>query len=103
MPRLNSFSRLLEASRPPANRVAMAAVRPVKIEISRETLARICLGELHMWPGCETVASVGILAAPNGGFMVRVIEYGEAKKRLADRAARCIEREKLRRYCLEPG
>jgi hypothetical protein len=56
-----------------------------------------------MWPGCETVTSVGILAAPGGRFAVRVIEYGEAKKRLADRAARCIEREKLRRYYLEIG
>ena len=77
------------------------ASRPVKIEISRETLARLCLGELHMWPGCETVASVGILGASCGRFLVRVIEYGEAKKRLADRAVRCIEREKSRRYCLE--
>jgi hypothetical protein len=76
---------------------------PDKLEINRDTLANICLRELQMWPGCETVTSVGILAAPGGRFAVRVIEYGEAKKRLADRAARCIEREKLRRYYLEIG
>jgi hypothetical protein len=29
-----------------------------------------------------------------------VINYGVAKKKLADRAIRCIEREKLRRYHL---
>jgi hypothetical protein len=71
-----------------------------RIEISRDTLAAICLHEIRMWPRCETVVSVGVLAALDDRFMLRVIEYGETKKNLADRALRCIEREKLRHYCL---
>jgi hypothetical protein len=78
----------------------MATSISLRSEISRDLLNRICLRELHMWPGCETVTSVGVLVAANGRFMVRVIDYGDAKKRLADRALRCIEREKLRRYYL---
>jgi hypothetical protein len=35
-----------------------------------------------------------------GGFFVHVIKYGAAKKKVADRAIRCIQREKLRRYRL---
>ncbi len=81
----------------------MGAARPIKLEITRETLALICLRELHMWPGCEAVISVGILAIEDGRFAVRVVDYGEADKRSADQAVRCIEREKLRRYYLQSG
>jgi hypothetical protein len=48
------------------------------------------------------VASVGVLGDPRGGFSVRVIDYGVANKRISDRAIRCVEREKLRRYHLKP-
>jgi hypothetical protein len=78
----------------------MAWGRPTT-EIDRAELARICLEELRSWPGCEGVASVGVLSAPPNRFIVRVIEYGMAEKRLADRALRFIEREKLRQYHLK--
>jgi hypothetical protein len=36
----------------------------------------------------------------NGGgkFTVHVVDYGSAKKKLADRALRCIQRETSRRF-----
>jgi len=70
------------------------------IGIARADLTRECLKELRLWPGCETVEGLGILGDLDGGFSVHVIEYGGAKKKIADRAARCIQREKLRRYHL---
>jgi hypothetical protein len=69
--------------------------------ISRTDLALESLKELRAWPGCERVASVGVLSQPPDRFMLRVIDYGAAEKRLADRALRFIEREKLRRYHLQ--
>jgi hypothetical protein len=68
--------------------------------ISRTDLALESLKELRTWPGCERVASVGVLSVPPDRFILRVIEYGSADKKLADRALRFIEREKLRRYHL---
>jgi hypothetical protein len=47
------------------------------------------------------VEEVGVLGDPDGGFSVHVVQYGTAKKWLADRAIRCITREKLRWYHLE--
>jgi hypothetical protein len=69
--------------------------------ISRGELARESLEDLRGWPGCERVVSVGVLSAPPDRFLLRVIQYGLAKKRLADRAIRFIEREKLRQYHLK--
>jgi hypothetical protein len=71
------------------------------VGISRADLAQDCLQQLRLWPGCETVEELGVLAAPGGGFSVHVINYGAAKERVADRAIRCIQREKLRRYHLK--
>ena len=68
--------------------------------INRDELARICAQELRLWPGCEGVLSVGVLAEADGRFSIRVIDYGPADKRLADRALRCIEREKHRHHHL---
>jgi hypothetical protein len=70
------------------------------IGIAREDLTRDCLRELRLWPGCEAVESVGVLGDSRGKFTVQVIDYGAAKKRLADRALRCIQREKQRRFHL---
>jgi hypothetical protein len=70
------------------------------VGISRADLTRDCLREIRLWPGCETVAGLGVLGDPRGGFSVQVIDYGVAKKKLADRAIRCIQREKARRYHL---
>jgi hypothetical protein len=79
---------------------AMAFVR-FTTGIAREDLMRECLRELRMWPGCETVAGVAVLADGGGKFTVRVVEYGLAKKRTADRALGCIQREKARHFHLK--
>ena len=69
--------------------------------MTRADLSRDCLAELRLWPGCETVEGLGVLGGSNGGFSVHVIDYGGAKKKVADRAVRCIQREKLRWYHLK--
>jgi hypothetical protein len=69
--------------------------------ISRDDLERECLQEIRMWPGCETVQGLGVLGGARGRFTVHVLEYGLAKKQLADRALRCIQREKQRRFHLK--
>jgi hypothetical protein len=48
------------------------------------------------------VEGLGVLGDLRGGFSVHVTNYGATKKKLADRAIRCIQREKLRRYHLRP-
>jgi hypothetical protein len=77
----------------------MVFVRPT-IAISRADLASDCLQELRLWPGCEAVGTVGVLGGQRDRFTLHVIDYGSAPKRLADRALRCIEREKLRQFHL---
>jgi hypothetical protein len=79
---------------------AMAWKRPTT-GINRTDLARRSLEQIRLWPGCETVVSVGVLAGPSRRFELRVIDYGAAEKRRADRALRFIEREKLRQYFLQ--
>src|SRR5258708_1768157 len=66
----------------------------------RQTRAKMCLRDLQQWPGCEGVREVSIFGGKNGTFQVRVKDYGLVRKRLADRAALCVEREKRRYYCL---
>jgi hypothetical protein len=68
--------------------------------ISRSDLTRDCLQELRLWPGCETVLGLAVLGDLRGRFTVHAIDYGLAKKNIADRALRAIQREKLRRYHL---
>jgi hypothetical protein len=67
------------------------------VPISRSNLIRDCLNEVRLWPGCETVQGVGVFI-DDKKFFVRVMDYGAANKRIADRALSCIQREKLRRY-----
>jgi hypothetical protein len=55
-----------------------------------------------MWPGCEAVEGIAVLATAGGKFTVHVVDYGSAKKHLSDRAVRCIQREQQRRYHLKP-
>jgi hypothetical protein len=71
------------------------------IAIGRANLVRDCLAELRLWPACETVASVGVLAGERGKFTAHVIDYGLAKKKGADRALRCIQKEKARHFHLK--
>lgn len=76
------------------------AGRRYTIGISRTDLALDCLREIRLWPGCETVNEVGVLADLQGGFSIHVVNYGAAKKKPADQAARCVQREKLRHHHL---
>jgi hypothetical protein len=71
------------------------------IGIARADLIRDCLQEIRLWPGCETVDGVAVLGDLGGRFTVHVTDYGLAKKLVADRAVRCIQREKLRRFHLK--
>jgi hypothetical protein len=72
------------------------------VAIGRTDLTRDCLEEIRLWPGCETVERLGTLGDLRGRFSVHVTDYGEAKKKIANRAIRCIQREKLRWYHLKP-
>jgi hypothetical protein len=70
------------------------------IAISRADLTRDCLQELRLWPGCETVEGIAVIRDLRDKFTVHVMDYGAAKKHLTDRALRCIQREKQRRFHL---
>jgi hypothetical protein len=78
----------------------MGYFRPT-IGISRSDLTRDCLHQLRVWPGCETVEGVAVLGDLGGKFSVHVTDYGFAKRNLADRALRCVQREKQRRFHLK--
>jgi hypothetical protein len=69
--------------------------------ITREDLTRECLRELRLWPGCETVEGLAVLGDERGKFTVHVVGYGLAKKKNADRAIGCIQRERLRHFHLK--
>jgi hypothetical protein len=64
-------------------------------------LRKECLDAVRQWPGCETVGGIQIVRnkAP-GGFLVRVTLYGNADKKIADRAVSCVLREKRRHFHL---
>jgi hypothetical protein len=66
--------------------------------ISRVDLMRDCLDQIRQWPGCETIKEIGVLGDLQGGFTVHIIDYGRSKKRCADRAMLCVQRETQRRY-----
>ena len=70
------------------------------IGISRADLTPDCLQQIRLWPGCEIVEGLDVLGDLRGGFSLHVINYGAAKQKLAERAIRCIQREKLGRYHL---
>jgi hypothetical protein len=69
--------------------------------ISRADLVRDCLNQIRQWPGCETIAAIEIRGDPKGGFAVKIIDYGVSRKRHADRAMLCIQRETQRRHHLK--
>ena len=69
--------------------------------ITRADLTRDYPRELRLWPGCETVEGIAVLVNGGGKFTVHVAGYGLAKKKKADRALRCIQREKLRHFHLK--
>ena len=64
-------------------------------------LRKECLDTVRQWPGCETIAGLQIVRENSpGGFSVRVILYGKADKKKADRAINCVHREMRRRFHL---
>jgi hypothetical protein len=69
--------------------------------ITRQDLAQQCLREVRLWPGCETVGELAVLMGNDGKFTVHVVDYGASSKSAADRALRCIQREKARHFHLE--
>jgi hypothetical protein len=76
--------------------------KPVKtVGLSYGALRKECLETVRHWPGCETVAGIQIIRDNTpGGFSVRVTLYGDADKKIADRAIACVEREKRRHFHL---
>jgi hypothetical protein len=71
------------------------------IGISRTDLIRDCLQEVRLWPGCETVEGIAVLAGLRNRFTLHATGYGRSKKYIADRALRCIQREKQRHFHLK--
>lgn len=68
--------------------------------LSYAALRKECLEAVRHWPGCESIGGVQIIRHNNQGFSVRVTLYGNANRRLADRAMRAVEREKRRYFRL---
>ena len=73
----------------------------LKTGVTREELTRDCLKDLRLWPGCETVDGIAVLADGHNKFTVHVVAYGRAKKHIADRAIRVIQRAKSRHFYLK--
>ena len=72
-----------------------------RTKISYGALRKLCLEEIRNWPGCETVSGIQLVRGHGEGqFCINVTLYGVATKKLADRAAKCIEREKQRFFSL---
>jgi hypothetical protein len=69
--------------------------------ISRADLIRDCLNQIRQWPGCETIGAIEIIDDLKGGFAVEITDYGMSRKRAADRAMLCVQRETQRRHHLK--
>jgi hypothetical protein len=71
------------------------------VGLSYGALRRECLEAVRQWPGCETVGGIQIIRdSTPGGFSVRVTLYGNADRKIADRAIGCVQREKRRHFHL---
>jgi hypothetical protein len=71
------------------------------VGLSYAALRKECLEAVRQWPGCETVAGIQIIRDNTpAGFSVRVTLYGTADPKLADRAIKCVQREKKRYFRL---
>jgi hypothetical protein len=68
--------------------------------ISYAALRKECLTAIRQWPGCESVRGIQIIREIAGKFSVRVTLYGTADQKIADRAARYVEREVRRHFHL---
>jgi hypothetical protein len=77
------------------------ARRAETVGLSYAALRKECLETVRQWPGCESVAGIQIVRDNRpGGFSVRVTLYGSADPKIADRAIRCVQREKRRYFHL---
>lgn len=79
----------------------MKTVRSTQAIVA-DRLKRDCLIAVKQWPGCETVAEIGIVSEERG-LALTVLNYGAAKKRIADRAVRAFQNECRRYYHLAEG
>jgi hypothetical protein len=79
----------------------MRTVRTTKA-IDVERAKRDCLIAVKHWPGCETVAEIGIVHEELGSTLT-VLNYGAAEKRLADRAVRSFQNEFRRHHHIVDG
>ena len=76
-------------------------IKSNRTKISYDALRKECLDTIRHWPGCETVAGIRLIRDSSpAGFLVRITLYGEADKKIADRAMICVQREKRRHYRL---
>jgi hypothetical protein len=74
--------------------------KPITSGLSYGALRKQCLDAVRQWPGCETIGGIQIIRENNGRFSVRVTLYGNAPQRVADRAMKAVQREKLRQFHL---
>jgi hypothetical protein len=71
------------------------------VGLSYSALRKECLEAVRYWPGCETVSAIRIIREKTpGSFSVQVTLYGTSDKKTADRAMRCVQREKRRSFRL---
>jgi len=63
-------------------------------------LRKECLEAIKHWPGCETIRGIQLIRESNGHFTVRITLYGTANEKIANRAARTVQREMRRRFRL---
>ena len=68
--------------------------------MSYAKLRKECLGAIKQWPGCETVSGIQLVRENNGHFSIRITLYGSAIEKIANRAARAVQREMRRRFHL---
>jgi hypothetical protein len=94
----SSFARL------PPSQIKLGLMEMVKFKtvgMSYGALRKECLEAVRQWPGCETVGGIQIIRDNTpAGFSVRVTLYGEANEKIANRAIRCVQREKRRHFHL---
>jgi hypothetical protein len=69
----------------------MRTVRATQAKVV-ERVKRDCLIAIKQWPGCETVAEIGIVREERGLKLI-ILNYGAAEKRLADRTVRSFQNE----------
>jgi hypothetical protein len=67
-----------------------------------DRLKKDCLIAVKQWPGCETVAEIGLVREGNGCSLT-ILNYGTAEPRLAQRAVRAFQNECRRHFHVAEG